>query len=192
METYPDVHMTIRVLRGDSIEELLLARDLHLATATEISLHPDIECQPYFTDRIGLIVPSNHPFVGRSFVDPSDLLGRPFIWREKGCNTCEMVLDGLMEQGVYLSDLQIVMVVGSSEAIEMAVERGLGIGFVSLMAASRGIESGNLVEVPVSGMCLERPLYVARNIRRPRTLAHERLWEFIGLYREDLARKMRL
>lgn len=192
VEVYPDVRMTIRVLKDDSVEELLLAHQLHIGTATEKSPHPDIECQPYFTDRIGLVVPPGHPFASRSSVEPVELLDYSFIWREEECNTCQMVLDGLMEFGVHTDDLRIVMVVGSSEAIEMAVGRGLGIAFVSLMAASRGIESGNLVEVPVEGLRLKRPLYAARNVRYPRTLAHERLWEFISHYREELAQKMGL
>jgi DNA-binding transcriptional LysR family regulator len=192
IENYPDVRMTIRVLKDDSVEDLLLAQQLHVGTATARSMHPDIECQPYFTDRIGLVVSRDHPFAGRSSIEPIELVNHSFIWREEGCNTCQMVLDGLMEFGIHIDDLQIVMVVGSSEAIEMAVGRSLGIAFVSLMAASRGIESGNLVEVPVNGLSLERPLYAARNVRYPSTLAHERLWEFIGLYREELAQKMGL
>lgn len=192
VETYPDVRMIIRVLKDDSVEELLLAHQLHIGTATDKSAHPDIESQPYFTDRIGLVVPSYHPFAGRSSVEPTELLDHSFIRREEGCNTCQMLLDGLMEFGIHLDDLQVVMNVGSSEAIEMAVERGLGIAFVSLMAASRGIDSGNLVEVPVEGLRLERPLYAARNVRHPRTLAHERLWEFIGHYRAELVQKMGL
>jgi LysR family transcriptional regulator, transcriptional activator of the cysJI operon len=189
-KTYPKVRLDIRMLNCTSIEEPLLAQEVHLGTSTARGTHPDMDYQPYFTDRVALVVPSDHPFAERSSVSPSDLLGQPFIWQEEGCSTCQMVHVGLAENGIGVDQMNRVMSVGNAEAIEMAVGRGLGIAFISRLAASRGFESGRLVEVPVEGMCLDRSIYAVRNARSAKTLAQERLWTFIGEYREKLAEEL--
>jgi DNA-binding transcriptional LysR family regulator len=62
----------------------------------------------------------------------------------------------------------------------MAVEEGLGIAFVSRLAASRGLELGRIVEVEVEGMQLQRKIYLARNRHFPPTRAQAEFWAFIN------------
>jgi DNA-binding transcriptional LysR family regulator len=61
----------------------------------------------------------------------------------------------------------------------MAVEEGLGVAFISRLAAARGIALGRLVEVQVEGMELTRNLYMVRNRRQPLTRMRVEFWEFV-------------
>ena len=119
-----------------------------------------------------------------------ELLDQPFILREEGSSTCRMVQEGLAGQGLSLDQLQVVMVVGNAEAIEMAVEHGLGIAFISRLAARHGLELGRLVEVPVEGLRLECPLYVVRNSRCAKTPAQARFWDLVKEHRERIAQTL--
>jgi DNA-binding transcriptional LysR family regulator len=74
--------------------------------------------------------------------------------------------------------LNIAMVLGNAEAIAIAVEEGLGVAFVSRLAAARGIALGYVVEIAIEGMELTRDLYLVRNRRLPLTLAQAKFWEF--------------
>jgi DNA-binding transcriptional LysR family regulator len=149
-----------------------------------------MECQPFFTDHVVLIVPADHPLARRASVLPRELLGQRFITREEGCSTCLMVEQGLAEHRIHFDELDVVMSVGNSEAIEMAVEHGLGIAFISRVAAIRGIESGRLAVVPVEGLHLERQLYVVRNAAASTTPAETALWSFVADHREEIARAL--
>jgi DNA-binding transcriptional LysR family regulator len=99
-----------------------------------------------------------------------------------------MVEEGLAEHQIHLDQLHAVMSVGNSEAIELAVEHGLGIAFISRLAAMHGIESGKLMVVPVEGLDLERQLHVVRNASSPTTPAEAALWGFVKECREEIAR----
>jgi DNA-binding transcriptional LysR family regulator len=189
---YPKVQVTIEMCQCDSVEEPLLAQEVHVGISDHMIVHRDMECQPFFTDRIVLIVPADHPFSERSSVRPLELLEQPFILREEGCSTCRMVEEGLAEQHIHLDQLRAVMSVGNSEAIEMAVEHGLGIAFISRLAAKRGIESGKLMEVPVEGLHLERQLQVVRNARSPKTPAEATLWGFVEEHRQEIAQTLEI
>ena len=68
----------------------------------------------------------------------------------------------------------------------MAVRHGLGIAFISRVAAIPGIESGRLVDVPVEGLRLERQLQVVRNASASTTPSEAALWDFVGQHREEI------
>ena len=77
-----------------------------------------------------------------------------------------------------MDTLNIVMELGSAEAIEMAVERGVGIAFVSEMVAARGLALGRVRKVEMDGLDLRRTIYIARHIDFPFTRAQGLFWEF--------------
>jgi DNA-binding transcriptional LysR family regulator len=189
---HPNVVMTIEMCNCASVTDPLLARDICLGISSTKIVHRDMECQPFFTDYVVLIVPADHPFAQRSSVQPVELLGQPFILREERSSTYRMLQEELAEQGIRLDQMNVVMVVGNAEAIEIAVEHGLGIAFISRLAARHGLVSGRLVEVPVEGLHLERPLYVVRNSRCAKTLAQERLWCFFQEHRERTAQTLNI
>jgi len=186
LHRYPNVRVTIEACNCGPILELLLAQEVHLGVSSAKVVHRDIECQPFFDDRVVLVVPTEHAFAHRSCIQPAELVRQPFIMRERGSSTCQMVQAGLAEHDIQLEDLQVAMVMGNEEAIEAAVEYGLGIAFISRLAARHGIASGRLAVVPIEGMCLERPLYVAQNSRSPKTAVQARFWSFLAEYRQEL------
>jgi DNA-binding transcriptional LysR family regulator len=183
---YPNVRVTIQMCQPGFAAEPLLAEDVHLGISDSKIVHPDIEYQPFFTDRVVLIAPAEHPFATRPSIKPIELLDQSFILREEGCSTCRLIERALAEYGISLDQLRVVMSVGNSEAIEMAVEHGLGIAFISRLAARHGLESGRVVEVPVEGVLLDRPLYVARNVSSAKTPPEAELWDFVREHRERI------
>lgn len=189
---YPHVQVTIEMCNYNSVVDPLLSRDVPLGISSTRIVHRDMECQPFFTDRVVLIVPDEHPFASRSSVRPTDLLDHPFILREEGSSTRQLVEEGLSEHNISLDQLQLVMVVGNAEAIEVAVEHGLGIAFISSLVARHGLEMGKLVKVPVEGVQLDRPLYVVRDSRCAKTPAQDRFWNFVQEHREDILAMLRM
>ncbi len=77
--------------------------------------------------RIVLMMPSGHPWAGRSSVDINELGGQPMILREKGSSTRRNFESALKEAGVTAN---IVLEIGSREAVREAVAGGLGLGVV--------------------------------------------------------------
>ena len=175
---YPAVHPRVKIVSRTSVTERILNRTIPIGIASRQIEHRDIESVPLFDDRIILIVHPEHPWAayGRAF--PSDLLDQPFITREDTSGTCETVMEGIKFQNITLDNFNVVMELGNTEAIEMAVERGVGIAFVSEMVASRGLALGRIKKVEVEGLDLRRKIYMARHIGFPFTRAQSLFWEF--------------
>lgn len=87
-------------------------------------------------------------------------------------------MEGLKPQNITLDNFNVIMELGNTEAIEMAVERGVGIAFVSEMVAARGLALGRIKKVEMEGLDLRRTIYMARHIGSPFTRAQSLFWEF--------------
>lgn len=175
---YPAVHPRVRVIGRDAVVEKLVNRIIPIGVASCQIEHRDIVSVPFFDDRIVLIVHPDHPWADYGHALPSDLIDQPIVKCEESSGTCETVLDGLKQYQITVDSLNVVMELGSLEAVAMAVERGVGIAFVSEMIAARGLALGRLKRVEVEGMDLRRQIYMARHIGFPFTRAQSLFWDF--------------
>jgi DNA-binding transcriptional LysR family regulator len=175
---FPAVHPHVKVIGRESVAERLTNRIIPIGVASRRVDHRDIESVPLFEDRIVLIVHPNHPWVNYGHALPADLTDQPIVKCEERSGTCETVMDGLKHYQITVDNLNIVMELGSLEAVEMAVERGVGIAFVSEMIAARGLALGRIRKVEMQGLDLRRTIYMARHISFPFTRAQSLFWEF--------------
>jgi len=66
-------------------------------------------------------------------------------------------------RGITLEDLSVVMELGNAEAIENAVEEGIGVAFISRLTCTRGLKLGRIVEITVGGLEIKQDLYIVRD-----------------------------
>jgi DNA-binding transcriptional LysR family regulator len=71
-----------------------------------------------------------------------------------------------------------VLILGNSEAIAMAVEEGIGVGFVSSRVAAK-LFQGRVAIVAVDGLSLSQDIFMVRHARRPATAVLTAFWNFI-------------
>ncbi|NUQ85523.1 MAG: LysR family transcriptional regulator, partial [Anaerolineales bacterium] len=153
-QDYPAVCPRVKVMSRDLVAERLNARIIPIGVASKLIEHREIESVPLFEDRIILIVYPSHPWANYGHALPSDLVDQPLIKCDETSGTCETVLEGLKHYQITVDNLNVVMELGSLEAVEMAVERGVGIAFVSEMIAARGLALGRVKKVEVEGLDL--------------------------------------
>lgn len=181
---YPQVRINVLVTSRDSVIHKLLSGEVALGVLSKIVEHYDLEYQDFFRDDVILVAPAGHRWAQYRRIYPDDLLDEPIILREEAAGTREVLQDGLLKCDISPDMLNVAMVLGNAEAIGMAVEEGLGVAFISRLAAARGIALGRLVEVEVEGMELTRKLYMGRNRRQPLTRMQVEFWEFVKKSRQ--------
>ena len=107
-------------------------------------------------DEIVLIVSPGHPFAERDKVSPAELEGEPFIFREDTSGTQRSVQACLSQAGLDLRKWMPNLVLGTTQAVVLAVEIGVGIAFVSNLAIKKSLALGLVKEVAVDGLRLSR------------------------------------
>ncbi|UCH59737.1 MAG: LysR family transcriptional regulator [Anaerolineales bacterium] len=176
---YPQVRINILVSSRDTVLNKLLAGEVALGVLSKHIEHRDIELQDFYIDDVVLIVAADHPWASFRQIYPDDLLEEPIIMPEELSGTRQVLLNGLREYDISPDMLNEAMTLGNAEAIVMAVAEGIGVAFVSRLAAARHLELGRVVEVQFSEMCLRRKIYMARNMRITATRAQTTWWEFV-------------
>lgn len=176
---FPLVRINVLVSSRNSIIKQLISGEVALGISSRRIDHRELEYKDFFTDEVILIVPANHPWTKFRRVYPDDLLDEPMILREESAGTIEVLKKGLLEHDISFDMLNVVLGLGNAEAIEIAVEEGIGVAFISRLAAKRGLEMGKIVEVEVESMSLFRKIYLARNQRFPSTRAQSGFWDFV-------------
>ncbi|MBN1148751.1 MAG: LysR family transcriptional regulator [Anaerolineales bacterium] len=175
----PNVHISILACtHGDALERLLEDEaDLGVVSSEVIS--DRLDCQYFFTDRVMLIAPADHPWAEKQSIEPADLLGEPLILREPTSGTRRALLSELAAHDISLNDLNIFLEVGNAEAIVALVGSGIGVSFVSRMSAAYAMAFECVAEVPVRGIDLRRKICMARLVSAAPNRARDVFWGFI-------------
>lgn len=175
---HPAVRVIVNVMSRRAAVDWLLEDRAEIAVVSTHLHHRDLEFNPFLQDQVVLIAPAGHPWTDGRVVLPADLRGAAFIMREPTAGTYEVVTEGLAAHGLGVEDLDVALTLANAEATVMSVEAGIGLAFVSRLAAAQAIALGKVQEVPVQGMSLTRTIYMARHTRHASTPLEQAFWNF--------------
>lgn len=178
-EEYPLVRFTCRVLPQNQTLDQLAEGDIHFAFTNIGDMNQGTtKIQLYLQEPLALIVPNGHLWTELKEIEPEKLYEERFIMREIGSGTYRSVKSALAEFGIDIAKLNVFMEMGTSEAIALAVQQGLGVGFISHMIV-RKICRDNVSIVKIRGMEIFQNIYFGRQTVQPATSAEVAFWNFI-------------
>jgi DNA-binding transcriptional LysR family regulator len=154
---YPDIEIQMNLANSHQVIEDVLAFKRDLGFAGELHNYAGLVIIPFLEEELVLIVPPDHTFVHRGEVSLGDLAGQPFIAREAGSATRELVEEKVGRKGV---SLKVVMDLASNEAIKKAVENGLGISIISRYVVQKEVDQGLLRMVPFAKEKIMRKFFI--------------------------------
>ncbi len=127
-ERYPGIKLPIRTGNSREMLDLLLDFQVDVAVLAYVEGDDRLLAIPYSRHPVVAFVNRAHPWWGRSTVPIEEFQDQPVVFREIGSTTRLAFENALAEAGVAVN---IVMEIGSREAVWLAVEKGVGIGVVS-------------------------------------------------------------
>jgi len=176
---YPGIRVRIFSCGPEQTTLELLDGEAHIGVVSSEIDDSSLELQEFFRDTITLIVSADHRWALRKSIEPAEVLEEKMIMREETSGTRRVVLAELAKHDISLDDLVVFMELGNAEAIVRTVAAGFGISFVSSLASACPLERGNVIDLPVNGLDLERRVYMVRKRisepHRPRDV----FWSFI-------------
>lgn len=114
-----------------------------------------LDAVPFRHDELVLVVSGSGPLAARPALSLEELAALPFLAREPGSGTREVVEAALRDAG---ATVRIYLELGHTEAIKTAVALGQGVSILSRHAVARERRTGELRVVPVDGLRMERTL----------------------------------
>src|SRR5690606_12257072 len=123
-QLYPKVNMFLRVLNSEQIVEKLLNHEINLGFIESMLSYPALKQVPFAKDELIIITSPNSQLTPSPVISIDELLSLPFIIREKGSGTRQVMEDTLRKSKVDPAKLKIIMELEHTEAIKSSVEAG--------------------------------------------------------------------
>ncbi len=147
---YPKVQPRLTVANSETVENRVAEHTLDIgfieAPSHRDSVVTDVCCE----DELQAVCAPSHPLARLKSATPRQLLQYPFISREAGSGTREVIDQYLHKSGVVPDALNVVMELGSPEALKGLVATGLGFTILSRVAVAKETRLGQLVRVPLA------------------------------------------
>ncbi len=142
--SHPKIKIYLIVGNTKKVIELLNSGNINIGFVEgDVSLQKMI-VKKLISDELTLIVPPDHPWAKKKEISISEIVKEPFIFREAGSGTRQIIEKFLSKHGITPHDMKITAVLGSTEAIKDAVENGLGVSIISRWAARKEQKYGTL------------------------------------------------
>jgi DNA-binding transcriptional LysR family regulator len=187
---YPDVNIHLKVSNTDGIVSMVENNIIDLGVVEAPVGNKNLVVESCSPDQLVAIMPPGHPEAGRSNLTFIDLLKYPFICREEGSGTRDVIKEWLKGAEDCKEELNISMELGSPEAVKGAVEAGMGISVVSSATIQKELKLGTLVAINLKP-ALERPFSFVHQKQKFRVRVMEELLEFARIYLKEHSQDFR-
>lgn len=154
---YPDVQIRLKVSNSEGIIGLVENNLVDLGFIEGSVDNHNFSVQACHDEELVVVMPPGHALESFKSVTPEELTRYPWICREEGSGTREVIAAYLSENHMHYADLNVVMELGSPEAIKGAVEADMGISVMPMATISKEVRLGTLKALPLNPS-LKRPL----------------------------------
>lgn len=175
---FPEVRVTVEVGNSGYCIECLAKELADIAFVSDGPALDDFQVRPFFRDEICLIAARDHPLAARGMITLEEFRAAPFVAREEGSGTRSLTERLLHKAKLDFDQLNVVLILGSTEAVKAAVEAGAGIGILSRMSLRHELPAGALATINVAGLDLVRDFYV---VQRPQERGSRLAQRFMDL-----------
>jgi DNA-binding transcriptional LysR family regulator len=182
---YPEVTIHLRVSNSDGIVSMVENNTIDLGVVEAPVGNKNLVVEMCREDHLVAIVPPNHDLANLESVEIRQLLDYPFICREEGSGTRE-VINEYLENNACDTAMNISMELGSPEAVKGAVEAGMGVSVVSRATIQKELKLDTLRAINLMPK-LDRPFSFVHQKQKFRLRAMEELLDFARGYCEDHA-----
>lgn len=161
IKKFPDIRVSL--LNGNSrdIEKALQDGKITLGLV-EGNVHQNtLHYTPFMKDELVVVTHTGSTFACHDEITLSQLCSFPLVLRENGSGTLEVVEAALARHQVKLSQLNLLIQLGSTESIKLFLENSDALGIVSIRAVTRELMAGRLKVIEVEGFHAERMLAFA-------------------------------
>lgn len=159
---HPHIELQLEIANTQMIQQKLRENALDAALTEgfmETDFSSELDAEVFRHDELIAVVPPGHRLLKEKTVTAAHFCAEPFLMREAGSGTREVVERALAQQNITV---QPVMSLGSTEAIKRAVVAGLGVAIISRLALGTELSVGSLQALEIADLSIKRPLHIVR------------------------------
>lgn len=180
-ETFPRSNLSVYPADTSQVLQWFEQDKMDLAFCIEPKADPSLIFEPLFWDELLFLVSAEHPWAADRKAPRADLSRQKIILYTRSSYTFRLVQEYFVDDKIALKSC---LEMGSIEAMKELVKLGLGIAILPRWVASRELEEGTLVGIPLGKRKLRRHWGI---LRRAQADGYS-VQKFIALCRNEVRR----
>ncbi len=156
---HPGIELHLEIANTQVIQQKVQENSLDVGLTEGFVENADLEAEVFSKDELVAVVPPGHPLLWENAVSAVRFCAEPFLMREPGSGTREVVERALAGCGIHVTP---AMSLGSIEAIKRGVASGLGVAIISRLALETEFQAGLLCPLALPDLTITRPLHLVR------------------------------
>ena len=153
---YSGVKLSLLTGNSEQIGEALRNGEIDLGIVEGKVKSKDIRYEIFMHDELVAVASSKNDIINKEEITLKELTALPLILRERGSGTLEVLEYVFKLKKLRLTDLNVVMYLGSTEAIKRYLISDDSIGMLSVRSIENEINSGSLKVLKVKNFRVKR------------------------------------
>lgn len=159
-EEYPLVQISVDIINTTHILEKIKDHVLDIGLIEAPVEDQELYVEPFLEDELIFVAAPSYFEEEKTNITLPELKELPLVLRENGSGTRSVMNQHLLSKGLNPIDLNVVLELGSTEAVKSAVESGLGVSVLSKSAIKKELQLGLLKTYPICDVSFSRYFYI--------------------------------
>lgn len=153
---FPKIEVEVLLDNNCDIEDLVLDGKIDIAILTEVSDRPNLKYRELFRDEVMAVVPADHPWTKKAYVDAEDFEDQNVIIHSYPLETVSLFTQLLFPAGVTPKKVTQIQV---TEAMIELVKANMGVKVVAKWIIDPHLKDNSLAVVPITKKGMHRRWY---------------------------------
>lgn len=149
---------------SENVMTALLNHEIDLAIVEGKDKMANVSSRYFLAEKVIAVCASKSYLAKQTHYSVAELQHIPLSLRERGSGTLVAIGQALVEHGLKTSDLNVCMRLGGTEALKNFILADDSLGFLPLKAVAKELERGELVQLHIDGLNIERHFYFVQRI----------------------------
>ena len=158
LKRYVNIQINVLNRNSNAIQDALLMHDIDVGIVEGVAQINTLVYTPFMTDDVLAVCSARSPLRDQALA-VADLPTVPMALRENGSGTLAVIEDELGKKGISLAALRVLIRLGGTEALKNFVLADTCLAFLPKRAILKELAAGELVEVPIRDLTLQRTFY---------------------------------
>lgn len=156
---HPEIKLELEIANTTAVQAMVADGRTDLGLTEGVVPGEQFTFEVAHYDQMVAIAAPGHPLLRHKSVLAADLARTPFIARERGSGTRDVIERAFAERALRIEP---AMALGSTEAVKNAVAAGVGVAIVSRLTVEQELASGRLLLIDVRDLSIRRELHMVR------------------------------
>jgi DNA-binding transcriptional LysR family regulator len=156
---YPQIQISSLNRNSELVLEALLKGDINIGIIEGRVKLTNVDYQPFLNDEVIAVCSRKSPIAKKKNYALKEIVSMPVVIRERGSGTLAALKYTLEKKKIKLSDLDIKVRLGGTEALKNFLLESDSLGFLPRRSVLKEMNYGELIQVHFEGLHIERSFY---------------------------------